>query len=256
MKIGKVITGAIVEVLLLIVMIFTSVGHNNYRDYGYYDPYLYNRGDALGGLYYIFCSIALLAVLAAIILGCIKSISRGFLKTSLVISIVAGVAAIAAGGIGLPNAIVDANHYEKLAIGRIPLSGSLILFAIIFAIMAIMAANQALNPTPVQKDLLAGMQGKLISELDPSKEVEKTAPMFASSNVGVGLWTNICFSLCQIFGMKSKAYEKKMARMQNDALNNLLNQVKGAGADALTDVHFALSNLTVIVSATAVFYKK
>lgn len=254
MKIGKVITGAIVEVLLLIVLVFTLVGHNNYKYYEY--EYIYSRGDALGVLYFIFCFIALFAVLASIILGFINSISRGFLKASLVISIVAGVASIAAGGIGLPNAIVDANYSEKLAIARIPLSGSLLLFAIIFAVMAIMAAKQALNPTPVQKDLLAGMKGKLISELNPSKEVEKTAPLFASSNVGVGLWTNICFSLCQIFGMKSKAYEKKMARMQNDALNNLLNEVKGAGADALTDIHFALSNLSVIVSATAVFYKK
>ena len=56
--------------------------------------------------------------------------------------------------------------------------------------------------------------------------------------------------------MKSAAYNNKMNRIKSDALQELILQSYSLGADTIIDIHYALSGLTVIVSSTAIFYKK
>lgn len=96
---------------------------------------------------------------------------------------------------------------------------------------------------------------EVLASIDPSVKLTAQTPITAVSNTGIGLWTSICNALCAIFGKKSKAYNKKLEKIKNDAINQLLNQAEYLNADAIVNITFALSNLTVIASATAIKYK-
>jgi uncharacterized protein YbjQ (UPF0145 family) len=74
----------------------------------------------------------------------------------------------------------------------------------------------------------------------------------ASANVGIGLWTYICQALCQIFGISSRAYQKKLDRIKNECLESLEKQAKELGAVRLVNVKFTLSGLSCIATASAV----
>ena len=93
-------------------------------------------------------------------------------------------------------------------------------------------------------------------ELDASKEINKSIQLSATSNIGTGLWTMICFSFCNIFGRKSVRYDNKMKKLKNNALSQLLGQAASLNASAVTNIVYSVYGLSVVVSGTAVFYKE
>lgn len=92
--------------------------------------------------------------------------------------------------------------------------------------------------------------------LDTTKKIVQSYVVTASSNTGRGLWTSICCMFCGIFGTSSRNYEKKLKKIKNMVLSELKIQCKKVQADALTNVVFAISDLHIVASATAVVYEK
>ncbi len=261
MKIAKTIAGGIDAVLILIYLIFSFSGR------------MIIAATALGVLTITFSAIALVGILASSTLEFVNNKNDKTKKIVKIGGIVGGVASVASGGVGLAYAItVSANasspysdYHEivntNLSVTNISIAGTIILFSLIFVALAcasLASANKgpsvALQNGQIKdKEAPAKLE---IHELDLSKEVARTVQISANSNIGVGLWTSICIALCGIFGTKSLNYAKKMDRVTEDALKQLILQSYYMDADTVIDIHYALYGLTVIAYGTAVFYKK
>ena len=234
MKTGKAILGGLIFVLIIVYLSFARLRPG--MDYS-------NAVVLLTSLSTLFAVFALVSIPVAIVLGYLAHIHKVLKVMCKAFSIVAVIATIATGGVGLPCAICSIRFTHGIAIANVAISGTI-------------PVDEKKEEGAEGGSVTSSINGGVALELDASKEVEKSAQISAVSNVGVGLWTNICFSLCQIFGKKSVAYQKKMNKIKADALEQLLGQAKGMGADTVTDIHYALSGLTVVASGTAVFYKK
>ena len=248
MKTVKAILGGLIFVLIIVYLSFARLR----PDMGYSDAVV-----LLTSLSTLFAVFALVSIPVAIVLGYFAHLNKVLKVICKVFSIVAVITTIATGGVGLPCAICSIRFTHGLAIANVAISGTIILFSLIFVPFALSSPTGEKKEAEAEgSSVTSSITGGVALELNTSKEVEKSAQISAVSNVGVGLWTNICFSLCQIFGKKSEAYQKKMNKIKADALEQLLGQAKGMGADTVTDIHYALSGLTVVASGTAVFYKK
>lgn len=257
MKIAKTIAGGIDAILILILLIFSFAGK------------MMLGSVALGVLTIVFSVVAFLCIFVNVVLEFSDNKTEKTKKAVKFAGIIGGLSSVAAGGVGLPYAIVAtvrSNRSESdistgLSITNIAIAGTIILFSLIF-IGLVFASLASANKGPsvaLQNDQIKVKEApaKLeIHELDPSKEIAKTVQISANSNIGVGLWTSICISLCGIFGTKSLNYAKKMDRVTEDALKQLILQSYYMDADTVIDIHYALYGLTVIAYGTAVFYKK
>ena len=74
----------------------------------------------------------------------------------------------------------------------------------------------------------------------------------ASANVGLGLWTSICYSLCQILGKPSKAYQAKLEQLEKAVMAGLEAKCRELGGSHLVDVQVSLFLLSAVATAKVV----
>jgi len=73
---------------------------------------------------------------------------------------------------------------------------------------------------------------------------------------GTGLWTGICVGCANIFGTSSKNYRRKLSRAKAQAMSELEIKAKQFGANAILNLSFAISGLSVLASGTFVIVKE
>jgi hypothetical protein len=87
------------------------------------------------------------------------------------------------------------------------------------------------------------------TRLSPNTAAPKASPssssspssliLTASCNIGIGLWTSICVSLCALFGIKSNAYGKKIEAICDEIKAELLKKMRAYPNYDFSTISFA-----------------
>ena len=83
------------------------------------------------------------------------------------------------------------------------------------------------------------------------ENVQEIKVVTANATYGVGLITSIAATICSLFGLECKMYDKKIEKAKTRAAQKLIAKATEAGADGIMNLNFQIHNLTIFASGTA-----
>lgn len=87
-----------------------------------------------------------------------------------------------------------------------------------------------------------------ITKIENAQELKVVT---ANATYGVGLITAIAKSLCDVFGLECKMYDKKIEKAKASAAKKMIMKAAEAGADGVMNINFQMYATTIFVSGTA-----
>ena len=73
---------------------------------------------------------------------------------------------------------------------------------------------------------------------------------------GLGFWTSICLAFANFFGTRCNHYAWKLEKAKIEVVDDMADEAREQGADAIVGVNLVISGLSVLGSGTAVKKKR
>ena len=100
----------------------------------------------------------------------------------------------------------------------------------------------------------------LIKTLPLTKEEEEQYEIIglvtSQATRGLGLWTSICMAFANFFGTRCNHHAWKLEKAKKEVIDDMTDEARERGADAIFGVELVISGLSVLGSGTAVRKKQ